>query len=304
MLVLKCRRRGGDLLAFGPDSRMLACRSERGLQLWRDIHSGAKPVVFRELHSIASLQFTPCGEWLVFDGRGGGTIHLPTLGIRHFPEPEGYRYSSMSPDGRHLLSVSLPADRGKNHIVCQPLQTAFAPRGKHLWKVRLKRSFGGRPIPLADGRFLVAEEEGPRVATRKFLYVLRSGDHGSILSQSEPLDWFSERESASSDGHWLVGQHTNQLRIWDLNRLAEPPRERNSGSKKIFTDVAFHPSSRWLAATSTDETVRFYETETWSVCRTFSWNLGKMVGIAFSPDGALAAAGSDTGRIVIWDVEA
>jgi WD40 repeat protein len=302
MLVLKCRRRGGDLLAFGPDSRMLACRSERGLQLWRDIHSGAKPAVFRELTSVASIQFTPDGEWLVFDGRGGGIIHIPTLGISHFPAPDGNRYSASSPDGRHIISVFLPQDAGKCRIGCQHLHSAFA-RGSSLWEIPLNRPFAGRPILLPDDRFLVAEEEGPRVTSRKFLYVLRSGADGSILSQSEPLDWFSERDGASPDGRWLVGQHTNQLRIWDLNRLAEPPLERNSGSKKIFTDVAFHPSSRWLAATSTDETVRFYETDTWSVCRTYSWNMGKMVGITFSPDGLLAAAGSDGGRIVIWDVE-
>src|SRR5207253_1850182 len=29
----------------------------------------------------------------------------------------------------------------------------------------------------------------------------------------------------------------------------------------------------------------------------------KMRSIAFSPDGALAAAGSDTGKVVVWDVD-
>jgi WD40 repeat protein len=79
--------------------------------------------------------------------------------------------------------------------------------------------------------------------------------------------------------------------------------EWRNNSRKSFTDLAFHPSGRCLAVTSNDGTVRFYDTTTWQLAETFTWNVGKMVGIAFSPDGALAAAGSDTGQIVIWDVD-
>jgi WD40 repeat protein len=39
------------------------------------------------------------------------------------------------------------------------------------------------------------------------------------------------------------------------------------------------------------------------VARTFTWDIGRMRSIAFSPDGALAAAGGDTGKVVVWDVD-
>jgi WD40 repeat protein len=49
--------------------------------------------------------------------------------------------------------------------------------------------------------------------------------------------------------------------------------------------------------------VKLYDTSTWEVARTFTWDIGKMRSIAFSRDGALAAAGSDTGKVVVWDVD-
>jgi WD40 repeat protein len=39
------------------------------------------------------------------------------------------------------------------------------------------------------------------------------------------------------------------------------------------------------------------------VAHTYTWNIGRMRSIAFSPDGTLAAAGSDTGKIIVWDVD-
>lgn len=76
-----------------------------------------------------------------------------------------------------------------------------------------------------------------------------------------------------------------------------------SDSRKHFTCAAFHPSGRYLAVTSKDETVKLYDTTSWEVARTFTWNIGRMRSIAFSPDGTLAAAGSDTGKVVVWDVD-
>lgn len=303
MILLTSRRKGGDLLAFGPDSRMLAARSESGLQVWTDVTSGAKAKVYRDLISIASIQFTPDGKHLVFDGSRSGVIDLTDGGVSFFPDPDGYRFSSLRSDGRFLLSVHLPQDRS-NRIECWPFMPAHPVR-RPLWKVRLKRWFGGRPIALPDGGFVLQEgEKADGSRERWFCYVVRSGQNGRALGESVHLDWVSERDAVSPDGKWIVGQHTNELRIWSLEELEKPPLERKNDSRKIFTDVAFHPSGCWLGVSGNDGTVKMFDTSTWHVAHTYSWGVGKMVGLAFSPDGTLAAAGSDKGRIVIWDVEA
>ncbi len=82
-----------------------------------------------------------------------------------------------------------------------------------------------------------------------------------------------------------------------------PPVERKNDGRLHFTGLAFHPTGAYLATTSTDTTVRVYETATWAVVRTYAWDVGKLRCVAFSPDGLLAAAGSETGKIVVWDVD-
>jgi WD40 repeat protein len=94
----------------------------------------------------------------------------------------------------------------------------------------------------------------------------------------------------------------------EIGLFARAPEWEKRGTlrndnKRHFTGIAFHPSGKYLAATSNDETVKLYDTATWEVARTFTWDVGKMRSIAFSPDGMLAAAGSEKGQVVVWDVD-
>jgi WD40 repeat protein len=43
--------------------------------------------------------------------------------------------------------------------------------------------------------------------------------------------------------------------------------------------------------------------ESGELIRTFSWDIGRVRSVAFSPDGAVAAAGGDTGKVVVWGVD-
>jgi hypothetical protein len=42
---------------------------------------------------------------------------------------------------------------------------------------------------------------------------------------------------------------------------------------------------------------------TWQPVAKYQWKLGEMRAVTFSADGALAAAGSARGKIVVWDVD-
>ena len=83
---------------------------------------------------------------------------------------------------------------------------------------------------------------------------------------------------------------------------ADPTKFRND-NRKEFTGLAFHPSGRYLAATSNDATVKLYDTAAWKLARSFDWAIGRLRSVAFSLDGMLAAAGGDKGQIVVWDVD-
>jgi WD40 repeat protein len=93
------------------------------------------------------------------------------------------------------------------------------------------------------------------------------------------------------------------IHFWEATDPKSPTDIVRNDTRKHFTGIAFHPSRRYLAATSNDETVKLYDTTTWEVARTFTWDIGRMRSVAFSPDGTLAAAGSDKGKVVVWDVD-
>ena len=107
----------------------------------------------------------------------------------------------------------------------------------------------------------------------------------------------------SPDGRWLVVRAGRSLLVWEAGDLGRGPRKIGSVSRMHLTGLAFHPSGQYLAATSNDTTVKVYDTVTWRLAKTFTWNVGRLRSVAFSPDGARAAVGSDTGKVVVWDVD-
>jgi WD40 repeat protein len=106
----------------------------------------------------------------------------------------------------------------------------------------------------------------------------------------------------SPDSRWLAVRAGPAVLVLNGRNLHEKPIKLHGAGRGNFTDIAYHSSGRFLAATSNDATVRLYDTETWELAKTFTWDIGRMRSIAFSPDGMLAAAGSDTGKVVVWDL--
>jgi WD40 repeat protein len=91
--------------------------------------------------------------------------------------------------------------------------------------------------------------------------------------------------------------------VYRAEDLSAKPLTFRNDCREEFTALAFHPSGRFLAATSNDATVKLYDTQTWAVAQAYTWGVGRLGSVTFSPDGMLAAAGGDTSKIVIWDVD-
>jgi hypothetical protein len=49
--------------------------------------------------------------------------------------------------------------------------------------------------------------------------------------------------------------------------------------------------------------VRFWDAEALTQRAAFDWEVGKVRGVAFSPDGMTAAAVGEKSKVVVWDVE-
>jgi WD40 repeat protein len=132
---------------------------------------------------------------------------------------------------------------------------------------------------------------------------IRNSESGALLEKAPFPSRTIQQLVFSPDGRWLAVRAGPAVLALDGRNLHDKPIKLRGEGRGNFTDIAFHPSNRFLAATSNDQTVKLYDTESWELAKTYTWDIGRMRSIAFSPDGTLAAAGSDTGKVVVWDVD-
>jgi WD40 repeat protein len=255
----------------------------------------------------SNVQFTPDGKTVLVNAGPLGICDLDTGTVRQI-ELWTHRHHgcmcAITPDGAHFVATQYNYGTPQGWITCRPIATPDA--GHALWSRELSRPINGRPAFLTDDRFLVRvnppwnDMQGHKLPPR---WAVCSTTTGDVLFEWESRELNVGNLAASPDRGLIAGIRTIRLTILSAADLTKPLATLKNNVQRDFTDLAFHPSGRYLAVTSNDETVKLYDTATWQIARTFTWKIGRMRSIAFSPDGALAAAGSDSGKVVVWDVD-
>lgn len=303
MLVLKpcISRVRVDELAFAPDGRaLIAPGMGPAVMLWREFANGAKaervPVGVR---AVEKLAFTPCGSAIYAGNDELGRLDLLGRTTEKLTiDPWNTLWFGLSPDGSRLVLSERLRDQ-----TCRVTCWRVGRHDRPLWEVTAGGFVASNPFILADERFVFVEHRW--TAPRHWFShrVTRSLQTGNELNVSSAFADTADSATMSADRHWLACRTREMVRVYPTEGgWTDFPTIKND-SKKHFTGIAFHPSGKYLAATSNDETVKLYDTATWDVAHTFTWKIGRMRSIAFSPDGALAAAGSDKGQVMVWDVE-
>ncbi len=113
-----------------------------------------------------------------------------------------------------------------------------------------------------------------------------------------------ERSTLTGPNGELLYLRGPSFRILDTSRLDQPAITRTNSSGEEYTAAAFSPDGKLFATTSNDATVTMWDTATWEPIRQFGWEIGRLRAVAFAPDGLTCAAGSDTGKVVLFDVDA
>jgi WD40 repeat protein len=326
MRFLTAHMRVVDQVAFAADGRRLFAAGSnvpdlryqpdnRGIDVW-DLTGGPKPCErLFPAHLIAGLAVNPARPWLYLgtgyddsNERASGYFAVDLGSGAH--SPLGYRagnafFLAAHPSGEWLVGFGWVTDRQTGRLVRwrQPPAAAPAPE----WERQPQaRHFYTRHIacdPKAP-RLITQDLEGG-VAVRDQVYELTVRDPATGRPRKKvPVPGRTvDQLLFSPDGAWLVARAGPSLLVWDAADLGGKPRKVRGVGKGHFTGLAFHPTGRSLAATSNGRTVNLYDATTWQPAQTCSWDLGRMRSVAFSPDGDRAAAGSDTGQIVVWDID-
>ena len=299
-------RRSFEVVAFDPTGQLVAAGGNYQPTVVWDVPSGAER--FRLDDSAYSLQFHPLDGRLFLSTRYGLQVCDPQSGTVSGTVAPGPQYNSAAP--AFAPNDDWAVYRNEGHPSTLRAAVRFGlPDQSNLWETGFGETAdeSGHAFILAclpDGCFLSVERAFASPYGQRDRFAIRSRADGRLIHTSPDQTFTSEIQVfASPWSDAIVHLQRRRLLVYHRADLTSPPRVIQNDRRRDFTGAAFHPSGRFLATTSTDETVKLYDTSTWEVARTFTWKVGKMRSVAFSPDGALAAAGSDTGKVVVWDVD-
>jgi WD40 repeat protein len=310
MLVLTVGRKARlESLAFAPDGRGLVATGDTGAYLWTDFAASPRGVPLPETLNSGRARFSYDGRWLFVTFSDRLIRFDPATRIGHESRLWGgyYTWAEPSPVAPLALVSQHVFASGDNRVAkCHVGLWRVDDLGPNalVWEREFPLTFTHGPQFLPGGdRFARVEgrwtAESGRHESRVTTFDTATGDP---VARSEPVFEGGYDSFLSPDGRLVAMRGTNVIEVWSLTGPAGWARARND-SRKYFTAAAFHPSGKYLGVASNDKTVKLFDTTTWEVARVFTWDIGRTRSIAFSPDGTLAAAGSDSGKVVVWDVD-
>ena len=326
MRFLTTRMRVVDQVAFAHDGRQLFVAGSnvpdlrykpdnRGIEVW-DLTGGldhATRLVAE--HLIAGFAVNPAGRWL-YVGTGFDYPDESTAAYSAIDLTGGSVYRlglsfgnafvlGVHPVGGWLVGFGQRTDWQSRRLVRWRQPPTAAPVEEWEFKPQASGFYTDQVACNPDGTRVVTHDRESGIAVRDQVYELVVRDPGTgRIGERIPIPGRTvDQLLYSPDGSRLVIRGGPSLLAWDARDFARKPQKIRGEGKGHFTGLAFHPGGRYLAAASNDRTVKLYDTDTWQLARVFTWDVGRMRSVAFSPDGLVAAAGSDTGKVVIWDID-
>jgi WD40 repeat protein len=292
-------------LSFSPSGIHLAASDRDGpIELWDTINAKlAHTFPSHTHHDAYSFQFNAVSGQLYAPGNTDGiVIHDPITGKTTVSKIRGATVArvAVSPDAKSLLYYNYSPGR---RTFCR---RDIKPSGKTVpvWSVPLfppETDYGWtRSLQyLSDGtRFCTTDYTGGK--TNRI--AIRSVNTGDILQTTKIPHGDPWGMTITSDAKQFAVRGGSSLMVWRADRFEKKPTLLKNKQRRSFTGMAFHPSGRFLAATS-GEMVTFFDMATDDIAFTLDWKIGKLGCICFSPDGLKGAVGSHEGRVVVWDVD-
>ena len=298
------RAAGGMVMALGfaPGGRQLVVAHDRHGVFACDLASDGPPARIGPYGRVRAhdIRFAADGAsafWL-YTGRAGGFDFekraAVTLGLDLQPTITGF---DLSPDGTRLATAAGPYTDLRLTVWKPDPERGWA---EVWWKPNGRALGNARFSP--DGERVAHLTPTPRPFQYLYSLVVRDAATGDEVGVGRYPYSYPSRLAFRPDGAQVVCAHETRLLVWSLPKL-DAPRAVANDSRYHFTGAAYDPTGRHLFTTSNDATVVVWDTETWERVRRFTWKVGRLRSVAVSGDGAQAAAGSEKGEVVVWDVD-
>ncbi len=298
-----------DLLAIGALGHVAAgCSAfdvKGNVEVWR-VESGERPRAYSpEGDKVSSAAFSDDGQELLIAGLYDiDIVNLITGGVRAVPTIDyGNSLFDRSPDGDQLLVTEF--DLKIMSIQLLSFWIMLSDRsyqrlwtdGPHEW-----RQFRTPAVGPSAKRVAVSVREG-RDHPRQLIQI-RDGGTGKVLHDiphdaADPV----QQLVFTADGTKLLARFLDHtIKVFDV-ATGQPAGELVHPRRSFVTGLAVHPNGKAIATSRNDGTVWFWDPTTFRPLTTFDWKLGKLVSVAFATDGSIAAAGTEDGQVVVWDVD-
>lgn len=272
--------------AVSPDGRFLAAASAYGIAVieWPSGEVVTRASAYR---AVTQLAFTADGNWLVFAHSGGlvrlVTFESPVPGIISKAAFSGG--VAVSPDGK--TAVATRAGSQQQVALERWELPSWRPlTGFDFWSPFRRLAFS------PNGEFLA----GINAVTFELRIAVTGGLNGR------------HQIPYVGDGFFAFGCDSREVVFgWEtdlqgMETRAGGVRRRAASPDRAFLDAAF-TGRRHLATVDGSAVMRVWSSESWEVVGGYDWGAGGLTCVAATADGLAGVCGTDTGKLVVFDVD-
>lgn len=307
----------GSMLAFSPDSSLLAAATGDNTILFWDIVTGesvGQPLVGLDMEATA-LAFSPDGKILaagtrsqkvlLWDVNKGELIGEPLIGSIEYFEYDvhsnfsiGIKGLTFTPDGGRIIAAC------KNGDIIVWNVTSGELVSESLGKDRIEGSWGSAYMSMAlspyglemasgldDGSIELALTQGSRSFDKK----IRLNEEDSKLIAL----------ALSPDSQMVAGANLDdEIIFWDLNLDEQINKSPLEGHTSQINSLVFSPDGSMLASGGYDNTVILWDVNyKKAIGHPLTGHNATVIAIAFSDNGKWLASLDRLGNTLLWNVE-